>query len=157
MTKTEEQNAFTISDIEKCTLGVQELQTSRDLGCVLEYKSRNEELRKTPPNLNITLPTFVAYDITNDKLNELFGSLTMESDERKTLEQDVNSMSLKAKDMERNDLGGRKKQNKKTKVYIKYIIFIKRVFLILFLSHIHPHHHFDISFIKHAFLFLYGI
>ena len=41
LTKTEEQIAFTISDIEKCTLGVQELQTSRDLGCVLEYKSRN--------------------------------------------------------------------------------------------------------------------
>ena len=82
MTKTEEKNAFTISDIEKCILGVQELQASRDLGRVFEYKSRNEEFRKTPPNLNVTLPTFVAYDITNYKLNELFGSLTMESDER---------------------------------------------------------------------------
>ena len=161
LTKTEEQNAFTISDIEKCILGVQELQTSRDLGCVLEYKSRNEELRKTPPNLNVTLPTFVAYDITNDKLNELFGSLTMASDDRKTLEKDVKSMSLKAKDVERDGLGRRiypkekyrnkvgrgKYQEEKIKVYIKYMVFIKRVFLNLFLSHIHPHHDLDISFI----------
>ncbi|XP_078341805.1 uncharacterized protein LOC144627810 [Crassostrea virginica] len=101
LTKTEEQNAFTISDIEKCTLGVQELQTSRDLGCVLEYKSRNWEFRKTPPYLNVTLPTFVAYDITNDTLNELFGSLTMASYDRKTLEEDVKSMSLKARDVEK--------------------------------------------------------
>nr|XP_022296709.1 tripartite motif-containing protein 7-like isoform X2 [Crassostrea virginica] len=101
---TEEKNAITISDIENCILGVQELQASRDIGRVFEYKSRNEELRKTPPNLNVTLPTFVAYDITNDKLNELFGSLTMESDDRKTLEQDVKSMSLKAKDVERDEV-----------------------------------------------------
>ena len=83
LTKTEEKHAFTISDIEKCILGVQELQASRDLARVFEYKSMNKELRKTPPILNVTLPTFVAYDITNDKLNELFGSLTMESDEKK--------------------------------------------------------------------------
>ena len=135
MTKTEEQNAFTIFDIEKCTLGVQELQTSRDLGCVLEYKSRNWEFRKTPPNLNVTLLTFVAYDITIDKLIELFGSLTMASDDRKTLEQNV----------ERDELERRKSQIKKIKVYVKYMVYIKRVFINLFLSHIHLHHHLDIS------------
>ena len=161
LTKTEEKNAFTISDIEKCILSVQELQASRDLGRIFEYKSRNEELRKTPANLNVTLPTFVAYDITNDKLNELFGSLTMASDDRKTLEQYVKSMSLKAKDVERdshgrriyptekyrNKVGRGKYQEEKIKVYIKYMVFKKRVFLNLFLSHIHPHHDLDISFI----------
>ncbi|XP_078341495.1 uncharacterized protein LOC144627709 [Crassostrea virginica] len=118
LTKTEEKNASTISDIENCIRGVQELQASRDLGRVFEYKSRNEELRKTPPNLNVTLPTFVAYDITNDKLYELFGSLTMESNDRKTLEQDVKSMSLKAKNVERDEVGMRKHQNEENKVYI---------------------------------------
>ena len=58
------------------------------------------------------MPTFVAYDITNDNLNELFGSLTMESD-RKTLEQDVKSMSPKAKDVEKDELEERKSQIKK--------------------------------------------
>ena len=132
MTKTEDKIAFRIDDIDKCILGVQKLQTSRDLGLVFEYKSRNEELRKTPPNLNVTLPTFVAYDITNDKLNELFGSLTMESDDRKTLEQDMKSMSLKAKDVERVGLEMQKRKKRMYKVYIKYMVHIKRVFLNLF-------------------------
>ena len=118
LTKAEERNAFTISDIEKCILGVQELQASRDLGRVFEYKSRNEELRKTHPYPSVTLPTFVSYDITNDELNELFGSLTIASDDRKTLEKDVKSMSLKAKDVERDELERRKNQNEENKVYI---------------------------------------
>ena len=137
MTKTEERIASLISDIEKCIYSVKELQASRDLGLVFKYKSRNEELRKTPPNLNVTLPTFVAYEISNDKVNELFGSLTMESDDRKILEQDVKSMSLKAKDVERDELDKRKNQKEKNKVYIKYMVYIKRAFLNLFLSHIH--------------------
>ena len=107
------------------------MQASRDLGLVFEYKSRNKELRETPPNLIVTVPTFVAYDITNDNLNELFGSLTMESD-RKTLEQDVKSMSPKAKDVEKDELEERKSQIKKKKVYIKYMVYLKRVFLNVF-------------------------
>ena len=132
MNKTEERIASLIFDIS-----VKELQASRDLGLVFEYKSRNEELRKTPPNLHVTRPTFVAYDITKEKLNELFESLTMASDVRKTLEQDVKSMSLKAKDVERDELDKRKNQKEKNKVYIKYMVYIKRAFLNLFLSHIH--------------------
>ena len=146
LTETEDKIAFKISDIEKCILRVQKLQASRDLGHVFEYKSRNAELRKTPPNRNVTLPTFVAYDITNDKLNELFGSLTMESDDRKTFDQNVESMSLKAKDVERDRLGrriypkekyrnkveGGQYQEEKIKVYIKYMVYIKSVFLNLF-------------------------
>ena len=140
LTETEDKIAFKISAIEKCILDVQKLQASRDLGLVFEYKSRNKELRKTPLNLNVTLPTFVAYAIMDDKLNELFGSLTMESDDIKTLDQNVKSMSLKAKDVERDGLGRRiypkekyrnklgrgKYQEEKIKVYIK------RVFLNLF-------------------------
>ena len=71
----------------------------------------------------------------------------MESDDRKTLEQNVKSMSLKDKDVERDKLERRKNKKKKYKVYIKYMVHIKRVFLKLFLSHIHPHHHLDNSFI----------
>ena len=52
----------------------------------------------------------------------------MESDDRKTLEQDVKSMSLKAKDVERDEVGMRKHQNEENKVYIKYMVYIKRAF-----------------------------
>ena len=98
------------------------MQVSRDLCLVFEYKSGNEKLRKTSPNQNVTLPTFVAYDITNDKLIELFGSLKMKSDDRKTLEQDVKLMSLKAKDVESDELERLKSQIEKNKVYIKHIV-----------------------------------
>ncbi|XP_022296835.1 uncharacterized protein LOC111106453 [Crassostrea virginica] len=91
LTKAEEKNAFTISDIEKCILKVKELQTSRDLGLVFEYKSRNEEFRNIPPNHNITLPTFAASEIKKIKLFELFGSLAMTSKEMKSIGQDVKS------------------------------------------------------------------
>ena len=39
MTETENEIAFTIYDIEKCIVNAQELQSSRDLGHVLEYTS----------------------------------------------------------------------------------------------------------------------
>ena len=81
MTETEERIELTISDIEKCILNVKELQTSRDLGLVFEYKSRNEEFRNAPHTKhNATLPTFVANEIKKDQLYELFGSLTLASD-----------------------------------------------------------------------------
>ena len=90
----------------------------------------------------------------------------MESDERKTLEQNVESMSLKAKDVKRDGLGRRiypkekyrdklgrgKYQEEKIKVNIKYMVYIKRVFLNLFFNLIHPYHHLDISLIKRTFL-----
>ena len=85
-----------ISDIEKSILSVKELQTSRDLGLVFEYKSRNEEFRNALlTKHNASLPTFVANKIKEDKLYELFGSLTMASDEIKTVEQGVKTKSRK--------------------------------------------------------------
>ena len=96
LTKTEEKNAFSISEIEKCILSVKALQASRDLGLVFEYKSRNGEFRNTPPNQNVTLPTFAAYEIKKDKLYELFGSLTMTSKEMKFMGQNVKSNPVMA-------------------------------------------------------------
>ena len=96
ITKKEEKVALTISDTETCILGVKELQTSRDLGLVLEYKSRNEEFRDPPPKVNVSLPTFDANEIKNDKIYKLSGSLTMESDEINIIEQGVKSKSRTA-------------------------------------------------------------
>ena len=80
LTEAEEKHAFTISNIEKCILSVKELRASRDLGLVFEYKSRNEEYRSTPPMPSVALGTFIAFDIKKDKLDELFGLLTIEPD-----------------------------------------------------------------------------
>lgn len=96
MTKTEEKIEFTIFDIEKCILTAKELQTSRDLCLVFEYKSRNKEFRKAPPSHNVTLPPFGAFEIKIDKLYELLGSLARASNEMKTMVQNVKSKSAMA-------------------------------------------------------------
>ena len=96
LTETEKKIVFTISDIETCILNIKELQASRDLDLVFKYKSRNEEFRNAPlTKHNATLPTFVANEIKKDNLFELFGSLTMASDEIRTMEQGVKYKSGK--------------------------------------------------------------
>ena len=136
LTKTEEKNALRISEIEKCILSIKELQASRDLGRVFEFKSRNEEFRNAQlPKHNITLPTFVAYKIKADKLYELFGSLTMTSDEIGTVEQGVKSKSGKCHnwsttqmrdlcELERDQTLMQERQ-----VNVKCMVYIKRIFI----------------------------
>ena len=77
-----EENRITekISSIEECICNQKQLHTSRDLGIVFEYKSRNKEFRNVHPKHKVTLPTFSAKDIQSDQLLLQFGSLTTESD-----------------------------------------------------------------------------
>ena len=125
MTETERRIAFTVSDIEKCIVSVQELQASRDLGHVLEYTSRIEEFRFEPAKHNVTLPTFVAYEIENDKLYKRFGSLSMESDRNKSIEQDVKPKSRKVKscttDNKRTNKDNRKSKQRIQNNEVQYI------------------------------------
>ena len=99
MTVTEKKIAFTINDIVKCIVNAQELQSSRDLGHVLEYTSRTEAFRFEPARPNLTPPTFVAYEIEKDQLFKLFGSLSMASDENMSFEEALKPKSCKAKSL----------------------------------------------------------
>ena len=96
LTLTEEKNSNTISEIERCILNAKEIQTSRDLGFVLEYKPRNGEFRSILPKPNINLPAFVAYDMEKETLLGKFGTLTKSSDKIESLEQDEESKSIEA-------------------------------------------------------------
>ena len=84
--KALEETALAISGIEKSIQNAKEVQASKDLGLVFEYKSRNDEFRNTPIKPNAALHTFVPNEIENDKLFEQFGSFTMASDETKSYE-----------------------------------------------------------------------
>ena len=77
-----EENRITekISSIEECICNQKQLQTSRDLGIVFEYKSRNKDFRNVHPKHKVSLPTFSAKDIQSDQLLLQFGSLTTESE-----------------------------------------------------------------------------
>ena len=77
LTEAEKKITQSISEIEQCILMAKEIQSSRDLGLVFEYKSYKEEFRNMPPRLNVTLPKFVAYTMETNKLSEQFGSFKM--------------------------------------------------------------------------------
>ena len=75
-----------ISSIEEYIYNQKELQASRDLGLIIEHKSRHEEFKKVPSSQDVTLPTFCAYEINTDQLLAQFGSF---SDETRHDEQNV--------------------------------------------------------------------
>ena len=147
MTKTEEKIELTISDIEKCIRSVKELQTSRDLGLIFEYKSRNEEFRNAPlTKHNASLPRFVANEIKKDNIYELFGSLTMASDEIRSVEQGVKSKSRKC--YNRSTIQGRdlcELERDQTRLHepqvnAKCMVYIKRIFIYSYLPYVYPYH-----------------
>lgn len=112
------------------------MQTCRDLGLVLEYKSRNEEFRDDPPpKTNVTLPTFIANEIKNDKIYELFGSFTMDSDEINIIEQGVKSKSRAAKPFI-SPTTDEQDMVKHYEVYIKRMLNINEYLLTRFITYL---------------------
>nr|XP_022289483.1 E3 ubiquitin-protein ligase TRIM36-like isoform X2 [Crassostrea virginica] len=68
-----------ISSIEEYIYNQKELQASRDLGLIIEHKSRHEEFKNVPSSHDVTLPTFCAYEINTDQLLAQFGSFSDET------------------------------------------------------------------------------
>ena len=68
-----------ISSIEEYIYNQKELQASRDLGLIIEHKSRHEEFKNVPSSHDVTLPTFFAYEINTDQLLAQFGSFSDET------------------------------------------------------------------------------
>ena len=68
-----------ISSIEEYIYNQKELQTSRDLGLIIEHKSRHEEFKNVPSGHEVKLPTFCAYEIITDQLLAQFGSFSDEA------------------------------------------------------------------------------
>ena len=66
----------TITQISQVILDLRRLLDSGDVCLVSKYKSRNEEFRTLPPELNVSFPNFRPCEINLDQLITQFGTLS---------------------------------------------------------------------------------
>ncbi|XP_048748913.2 uncharacterized protein LOC125661075 [Ostrea edulis] len=66
-----------MTEINQVILEMKNILDTNDISLTSTYKSRNDEFNKLPPTIKVTLPSLSTPTINTEKLNEMFGSLTL--------------------------------------------------------------------------------
>jgi hypothetical protein len=65
-----------ITELKQLIVNLKAILDSNDFSQFSTYKSRNNEFRRLPPKVRVTLPSFSPQKINADRLSEMIGSLS---------------------------------------------------------------------------------
>jgi hypothetical protein len=74
--KNTEEITHIITELKQMIVNLKATLDSNDVSQISAYKSRNNEFRRLPPKVRVTLPSFSPQKINADCLREMFGSLS---------------------------------------------------------------------------------